>query len=78
MDAVRYAELKAKGAVKMMKLGAGHFAISVRKFDSNSGEELEPELQRIKRDQVVEMKKAFAEAMAGCDALLADMDAPEA
>lgn len=75
MDAMRYIELKQKGAVRMMRIGKNHFAIGVRKFDPANGEELEPELERITRDGVEAAMKTFEEGVASCKALLADMDA---
>lgn len=75
MDVARYIELKEKKAVSLMAVGRkGHFAIGVTRFDSNGGNELEPELERITREQVEATKKAFQEGLASCDELLRDMD----
>jgi hypothetical protein len=75
MEVGRYMELKEKGAVRLMALGKNHFAFGVRRYDAANGAELEPELERITREQVEGTKKALSEGVANCDALLDDMDA---
>jgi len=75
MDAKRYMELKAKGAINMVHIGQGHFALGIRKFDPESGAELEPELERITKPQMAAMKEFFLSCVSGCEEMLKDMEA---
>lgn len=75
MDVSRYVELKKKKAVSLMAVGKrGHFAVGVTRYDPSGGNELEPELERITREQVEAAKKAYEEGVASCNELLSDMD----
>ena len=75
MEPARFMDLKKKGAIQLMSIGKGHFAIGIRKFDPTNGAELEPELERMTREDVEKVRKAYEDGLESCKALLAEMDA---
>ena len=72
MDAQKYIEKKAKGLAEIVKAGGG-YAIAYKKFDPDTGEALEPEIQAVSVDNLNEQKKALQDQIADIDAMLKDV-----
>ena len=74
IDVKNYVEKKEKGLVSVAKLG-NDFAISVKKFSPETGEELDPDVEGFKFKQLEKIKSGLQEAIASIDSLIADVSA---
>lgn len=74
IDIKRYIEKKEKGLVIVVKMG-NVFALSQKKFDAETGEELEPEVVGFNLKELEEIKKALQKTTADLDILIADAKA---
>lgn len=74
IDVKKYIEKKEKGLASVAKIGNA-FAISVKNFDPQTGEELDPGVEGFKLKQVEDLKIGLQEAIANIDALIEDINA---
>lgn len=70
----KYIEKKEKGLVSVAKMG-NVFALSQKKFDSETGEELEPEIAGFNIKELEEIKTELQKTIADFDTLIADTKA---
>lgn len=77
-----YAENKAKGNLTLQNIGPKQFQLLTKKFDQDTGAQLQTEIVNIDREGAERALKAFEEAkaqqekaIANVKQLLADMDA---
>ena len=74
MDILKYQDQKKAGFVDVKRYGA-EFAITARRFDPATGEEVAPEVGVMNRASIVAQRDAAQAQVDGLNALLADMDA---
>jgi len=68
-----YLEKKLKKLIKIEKVG-DKYAFVVRKFSSEDGSELKPDIIEINIDELVEMKKILQEYISNVDSILEDIN----
>lgn len=76
VDYKRYLEKKEKGLADLVKIN-NSFAFFFKKYDSETGEELTPEVQAMGRDELETQKTEFQSQIADIDVILAEMDSLE-
>ena len=74
MDVVRYLEKKLKGGVTLASVGDS-FALEYKKYDSDTGAEIAPEVIAIDRNELLAEKTRLQAQIADIDAVISDMDA---
>lgn len=70
----RYSELKTKGTVTLVKLGAA-YAWSLKRFDATTGETLSPEVGALDIAEVIKQRDAQVAIVNQYDVLIADLKA---
>lgn len=73
IDLSQYSKLKKSKNVELVKVGKA-FGMSTRRWDPNSGKEIDPELMKIRRQIVAAVVKDLETRLASVKELLADMD----
>ena len=73
IDIKKYIEKKDKGLISIAKIGDA-FAISQKKFDPESGEEVEPEVQGFNIKDLEIMKKDLEQNLVDVGAFIADVN----
>ena len=76
MDIHKYAEKKNKGLVEFVSIGKA-FALVSKRFDPDTGTELEPEIISIDKKELQNQRDELAKQIASLDAMLSDMDKPK-
>ena len=74
MDAQRYPEFKKKGLATVHKIGAA-YAYSCKRFDAQTGEELEPEVGALSISQLEAQVKQLQAQILAIQALITDLQA---
>jgi len=74
MDVKRYAEKKKLGLAEVVKAGGG-YALAFKKWNAETGEAEEPEIQAVDLDALGQQKKDLQSQIADIDALKADITA---
>lgn len=74
MDTKRYLERKDKNAVTLAKVGDS-FALEYKKFDAETGVEIDPEVIAVNREDLLKSKADLQAQIADIDAVLKDLDA---
>lgn len=75
MDISKYTEKKEKGLVEIITLGNA-FALVSKRFDHDTGAELDPEIITINKDELVKQREQLATQLKSIDALLTDIKNP--
>ena len=73
INAERYLEKKAKGLAEVVQAGGG-YAVAYKKFDADTGEALEPEIQAVSLDDLNKQKADLQSQIDDIDALIADIN----
>jgi hypothetical protein len=73
MNIKEYRDKKALGLAEVVKAGGG-YALAVKRFSSDDGSELMPEITAIDPDELDLRKAELVEAIADYDLLIADID----
>lgn len=74
MDLSSYIELNSKGLMRVIKVGK-NYAIERRQFNSNTGEEILPQIKGTSFEEIQELRNNVMAQLNNLDALLADMTA---
>lgn len=74
IDIKRYIEKKEKKLVSVAKIGNA-FVISQKRFDVETGEELDPEVQGFNLEDLEEIKLNLQKAIADIDSLIENINA---
>lgn len=72
MDVKKYAERKKDGLAEVVKAGGG-YALAFKRWDVNTGESEEPEIQAVDLDALVKQKEDLQSQIANVEALEADI-----
>lgn len=73
MDIQKYEEKKQKGMTQVLSVGKA-FALVSKRFDPDTGVELDPEIITIDKAQLQDQRNQMAGQLASIDALLADLN----
>lgn len=71
VDARRYIWSKEKGLTNIVEK-EGRVYVSFKLFDVHDGSEIEPELQEINEEELLERKRVLQEHMDGIDMIIVD------
>lgn len=74
MDINKYSEKKEKGLLQIMPIG-NSFALISKQFDQHTGEEIDPEIITLDREEYVKQRDNLMEKVKSFDELIADIDA---
>ena len=74
MDITNFVKMQKDGTSKLQHLGGEWFAFATRNWDPQNGKEQPPRLEKMSREQVVEMIKFVEENLDSCKTILAQMD----
>lgn len=69
-----YTEKKAKKLATLAKIGDS-YAVAIKQFDPDTGEEKEAEIQAVGLDQLQTRRQELVDEIADIDAMIADIDA---
>jgi hypothetical protein len=73
MDINKYSEKKEKGLIQLQKLGSAYALIS-RRFDQETGAELDPEIISVNQDELVQQRDTLMAQANTINELLSDME----
>ena len=69
-----YLQKKAKGTAEIITAGGG-FAYAVKKFDTETGEQLPPEIESIDKEKLLEEKIGLQESISDIDSVISEIEA---
>jgi len=73
MDYKTYAEKKSIGLAELVKAGGG-YALAFKRWDENTGEQKEPEIQAVDLDELTSKKQELADEIKDIETLEADVN----
>jgi len=73
MDAINYTSLKTSQNIQMVKIGDS-FAVSIKKYNPDTGEPVTPVIEAIDRKQIQALKDNLLAQIVQLDEVLKDMD----
>ena len=73
MNVEKYVEKKNDGLAEIVTAGGG-YAIAFKKWDSETGEAKEPEIQALSLDELNEKKKKLQDEIADIDEVISDIN----
>ncbi len=74
MDLKKYIEKKESGLAGIVKAGGG-YAIAFKRWDSETGDALEPEIQALDQKEVLKRKAELQQEVKDIDAVIAEAKA---
>lgn len=72
IDITNYFEKKEKGLLELVKAGGG-YAIAIKKFNPENGDELSPEIIAVDTDELTKRREALEKEITDIDKVLADI-----